>query len=64
MKNQAIKNPQKRFVFMLIKKLIILKKYLSQFQGKETTQISNDVIDQIQQQIKKERIGLDTINTS
>ena len=35
---------------------------ISQFQGKETTQIPDDVIEQIQMQIKKERIKLQQLS--
>ena len=44
MKNLLIKNLLKKFVFMLIKELIILEKFLAQFQAKETTQIPDEVI--------------------
>jgi hypothetical protein len=54
----SYKEPPKEVCFYAYKKINHFKEILSQFQGKETTQISNDVIDQIQQQIKKERIGL------
>ena len=54
----SYKEPPKEVCFYAYKKINHFKEILSQFQGKETTQISNEVIDQIQQQIKKERIGL------
>ena len=54
----SYKEPPKEVCFYAYKKINHFKEILAQFQGKETTQISNDVIDQIQQQIKKERIGL------
>ena len=54
----SYKEPPKEVCFYAYKKINHFKEILSQFQGKETTQISNDVIDQIHQQIKKERIGL------
>jgi len=54
----SYKEPPKEVCFYAYKKINHFKEILSQFQGKETTQISNDIIDQIHQQIKKERIGL------
>jgi len=54
----SYKEPPKEVCFYAYKKINHFKEILAQFQGKETTQISNDIIDQIQQQIKKERIGL------
>ena len=54
----SYKEPPKEVCFYAYKKINHFKEILAQFQGKETTQISNDVIVQIQQQIKKERIGL------
>jgi hypothetical protein len=54
----SYKEPPKEVCFYAYKKINHFKEILAQFQGKETTQISNDVIDQIHQQIKKERIGL------
>jgi hypothetical protein len=54
----SYKEPPKEVCFYAYKKINHFKEILAQFQGKETTQISNDIIDQIQQQIKKERICL------
>ncbi len=54
----SYKEPPKEVCFYAYKKINHFKEILAQFQGKETTQISNDVIDQLLQQIKKERIGL------
>jgi hypothetical protein len=54
----SYKEPPKEVCFYAYKKINHFKEILAQFQGKETTQISNDVIEQIQQQIKKERICL------
>ena len=43
---------------MLIKELIIFREILAQFQAKETTQIPEEVLENIKNQIKKERITL------
>ena len=43
---------------MLISELITFVKFLAQFQAKETTQISDDLIEKIRLQIVKERIEL------
>jgi hypothetical protein len=55
----SYKEPPKEVCFYAYKKINHFKEILAQFQGKETTQIPNDVIDQIHLQIKKERISLD-----
>ena len=47
--------------FYAYKKINHFKEILAQFQGKETTQIPDDVVEQIQQQIKKERIHLEQL---
>jgi hypothetical protein len=52
----SYKEPPKEVCFYAYKKINHFKEILAQFQGKETTQIPDDVIEQIQQQIKKERI--------
>jgi hypothetical protein len=57
----SYKEPPKEVCFYVYKKINHFKEILAQFQGKETTQIPNEVIEQIQQQIKKERIGLDEL---
>jgi hypothetical protein len=57
----SYKEPPKEVCFYAYKKINHFKEILAQFQGKETTQIPDDVIDQIQQQIKKERIGLEQL---
>ena len=58
----SYKEPPKEVCFYAYKKINHFKEILAQFQGKETTQIPNDVIEQIQQQIKKERISLDQLS--
>ena len=52
----SYKEPPKEVCFYAYKKINHFKEILSQFQGKETTQIQNDVIENLKQQIKKERI--------
>jgi len=57
----SYKEPPKEVCFYAYKKINHFKEILAQFQGKETTQIPDDIIEQIQQQIKKERIGLEQL---
>ena len=57
----SYKEPPKEVCFYAYKKINHFKEILAQFQGKETTQIPNEVIEQIQHQIKKERIGLEQL---
>ena len=57
----SYKEPPKEVCFYAYKKINHFKEILAQFQGKETTQIPNDVIDKIRNQIKKERIGLEQL---
>jgi len=57
----SYKEPPKEVCFYAYKKINHFKEILAQFQGKETTQIPDDVIEQIQQQIKKERICIDQL---
>ena len=54
----SYKEPPKEVCFYAYKRINHFKEILSQFQGKETTQIPNDVIENIKLQIKKERIEL------
>jgi hypothetical protein len=57
----SYKEPPKEVCFYAYKKINHFKEILAQFQGKETTQIPDDVIFQFQQQIKKERIGIEQL---
>jgi hypothetical protein len=57
----SYKEPPKEVCFYAYKKINHFKEILAQFQGKETTQIPDEVIEQIQYQIKKERISLDQL---
>jgi hypothetical protein len=54
----SYKEPPKEVCFYAYKKINHFKEILAQFQGKETTQIPDSVIDNIRQQIKKERIDV------
>jgi hypothetical protein len=57
----SYKEPPKEVCFYAYKKINHFKEIIAQFQGKETTQIPDEVIEQIQQQIKKERISLEQL---
>jgi hypothetical protein len=52
------KEPPKEVCFYAYKRINHFKEIIAQFQGKETTQISLEIINTIKQQIKKERISL------
>lgn len=54
----SYKEPPKEVCFYAYKKINHFKEILSQFQGKETTQIPEEVIENLKQQIKKERIDI------
>ena len=55
------KEPPTEVCFYAYKRINHFKEILAQFQGKETTQIPHDVIENIKLQIKKERIELEQI---
>ena len=57
----SYKEPPKEVCFYAYKRINHFKEILAQFQGKETTQIPPDVIENIKFQIKKERIDLEQI---
>jgi hypothetical protein len=57
----SYKEPPKEVCFYAYKRINHFKEILAQFQGKETTQIPPDVIENIKLQIKKERIDLQQI---
>ena len=57
----SYKEPPKEVCFYAYKRINHFKEILAQFQGKETTQIPIDVIENIKLQIKKERITIDQI---
>ena len=58
----SYKEPPKEVCFYAYKKINHFKEILAQFQGKETTQIPDDVIEKIKKQIQKERISLEQLN--
>jgi len=57
----SYKEPPKEVCFYAYKRINHFKEILAQFQGKETTQIPQDVIENIKLQVKKERIILSQI---
>jgi hypothetical protein len=57
----SYKEPPKEVCFYAYKRINHFKEILAQFQGKETTQIPHDVIENIKLQIKKERFKLNEI---
>ena len=57
----SYKEPPKEVCFYAYKRINHFKEILAQFQGKETTQIPPEVIENIKLQIKKERIEIDQI---
>jgi len=57
----SYKEPPKEICFYAYKRINHFKEIIAQFQGKETTQIPPEVIENIKQQIKKERIDLSQI---
>ena len=57
----SYKEPPKEVCFYAYKRINHFREILAQFQAKETTQIPDEVIENISQQIKKERIKLSQI---
>ena len=57
----SYKEPPKEVCFYAYKRINHFRERLAQFQAKETTQIDEDVLEDIKQQIKKERITLKQI---
>jgi hypothetical protein len=57
----SYKEPPKEVSFYAYKRINHFREILSQFQAKESTQISNEVIDNIKTQIKKERLTKDQL---
>ena len=54
----SYKEPPKEVCFYAYKRINHFREILAQFQAKETTQIPDEVLDNIKLQIKKERITL------
>jgi hypothetical protein len=59
----SYKEPPKEVCFYAYKRINHFREILAQFQAKETTQINPEVLENIEQQIKKERISLNEITT-
>jgi hypothetical protein len=57
----SYKEPPKEVCYYVYKRINHFKEILAQFQAKETTYISDEVLDRIKSQIKKERISFDEI---
>ena len=60
----SYKEPPKEVCFYAYKRINHFKEILAQFQGKETTQIPAEVIENIKLQIKKERIEISQITNA
>ena len=60
----SYKEPPKEVCFYAYKRINHFKEIIAQFQGKETTQIPPEIIEDIKIQIKKERIELNQITNS
>ena len=57
----SYKEPPKEVCFYAYKRINHFREILAQFQAKETTLIPNEVIENIKNQIKKERISIESI---
>ena len=57
----SYKEPPKEICFYAYKKINHFKEILAQFQGKETTQSPPEVIENLKQQIKKERVDMSNL---
>ena len=57
----SYKDPPKEICFYAYKRINHFREILAQFQAKETTQIPSDILENIQLQIKKERIDIGSI---
>jgi hypothetical protein len=60
----SYKEPPKEVCFYAYKRINHFKEIIAQFQGKETTQIPPEVIENIKLQIKKERITIEQITNN
>ena len=58
----SYKEPPKEVCFYAYKRINHFREILAQFQAKETTQIPDEVLDNIKNQIKKERIDIKKMN--
>ena len=57
----SYKEPPKEISFYAYKRINHFKEIIAQFQAKETTDIPNEIIEKIKNQIKKERLELKDI---
>ena len=57
----SYKEPPKEVCFYAYKRINHFREIIAQFQAKETTQISDEIIEKIKQQIQKERIDLNKL---
>ena len=60
----SYKDPPKEVCFYAYKRINHFKEILAQFQAKESTQIPDEVIENIKLQIKKERIDISELNNT
>ena len=60
----SYKDPPQEVCFYAYKRINHFREILAQFQAKETTQISDDLIDRIKMQIQKERIPLNQLTNA
>ena len=58
----SYKEPPKEVSFYAYKRINHFREIIAQFQAKESTQIDEEVIENIKNQIKKERISIDQLN--
>ena len=57
----SYKEPPKEVCFYAYKRINHFREIIAQFQAKETTQISDEIIEKIRQQIQKERISIENL---
>lgn len=57
----SYKEPPKEVCYYVYKRINHFKEILAQFQAKETTHVSDDILINVKNQIKKERISLDEL---
>ena len=60
----SYRDPPQEVSFYAYKRINHFREILAQFQAKETTDIPNEIIENIKQQIKKERISLDELTNA
>ena len=57
----SYKEPPKEVCYYVYKRINHFKEILAQFQAKETTNVSEEILNNVRHQIKKERISLDEL---